>query len=93
MASSSKFNHNSCSFNLLSVLFIALLLVASTSATRPGTMMNLNEDVSMGGYKKDLKTSFEYRGKLFNFFPKWVPIPPSGPSKGHNSVVDSVPPN
>ncbi|KAF7808945.1 protein IDA [Senna tora] len=30
---------------------------------------------------------------VFNFFPKGVPIPPSGPSKRHNSVVDSTPHN
>eukprot|EP01018_Ginkgo_biloba_P012491 Gb_29945 [translate_table: standard] len=29
-------------------------------------------------------------GYIFGFFPKGVPIPPSGPSKGHNSVTDGV---
>ncbi|QHO36819.1 Protein IDA-LIKE [Arachis hypogaea] len=34
-----------------------------------------------------------YKGMVFNFFPKGMPVPPSGPSKRHNSVVDSTPHN
>jgi len=33
-----------------------------------------------------------YHSMVFNFFPKG-PVPPSGPSKRHNAVVDSTPNN
>ncbi|GKV43884.1 hypothetical protein SLEP1_g51130 [Rubroshorea leprosula] len=94
-SSSSKFKQSSWNFG---VLFIILLLASPSCATRPGVTMNLGDEVfinleSIGAHKTEQKTSFEYRGHFFNFFPKGDPIPPSGPSKRHNEESDSVPPN
>ena len=47
----------------------------------------------MNPQEHKFKTSFQHGGQMFNFFPKGVPIPPSGPSKRHNSFVDSTPNN
>ncbi|CAN1314364.1 hypothetical protein LINPERPRIM_LOCUS29301 [Linum perenne] len=65
------------------------LLIASCSATRPGAMLLVEEypkaTENDGGRKLYLK-AFQYEGQQFNFLPKGVPIPPSGPSKQHNSL-------
>ncbi|KGN52035.1 hypothetical protein Csa_008746 [Cucumis sativus] len=73
------------------LLLLLLLLSGLSSATRPGKTMEfteMNPDMS-----NSYKTAFRYGGQTFSFLPKGVPIPPSGPSDRHNSVVDSLPPN
>ncbi|KAI9084962.1 hypothetical protein K1719_033135 [Acacia pycnantha] len=75
----------------LSLILLALLLLAdSCSAT-----MRLREgtDIIKRKINERKMNGFVYRGLAFNFFPKGFPIPPSGPSKRHNSKVDSGPQN
>ncbi|XVE91360.1 hypothetical protein REPUB_Repub01dG0002900 [Reevesia pubescens] len=67
-----------------------MLLAGSSFATRPGRTMMVDGRVSMTTFGRKHETSFQYQGQMFNFFPKGIPIPPSGPSKRHNSVVDST---
>ncbi|KAI4357882.1 hypothetical protein L6164_001801 [Bauhinia variegata] len=85
---SSKFFHLPCKVFCL-FLLLGLLLSGSCSAIRTGaTLRMLNEDVSGQTelrYRKH-KMGFPYKSLVFNFFPKGSPVPPSGPSKRHNSV-------
>lgn len=79
--------------------FLFLIAIGSCTATRAGRMMMVEEEESMNKWTEmnpqehKFKTSFQQGGQMFNFFPKGVPIPPSGPSKRHNSFVDSTPNN
>ncbi|CAN0876538.1 Protein IDA-LIKE 1 [Linum grandiflorum] len=64
------------------------LLIASCSATRPGAMLLVEDGIpkAPGSGRKLYLKAFQLDGQQFNFFPKGVPIPPSGPSKRHNSI-------
>lgn len=82
----SKSMHLSCKTFSLILLFVYLLFVGSCTSTRIGftTMkMKMNENTEPLRRKHNL-------GLVFNFFPKGVRIPPSGPSMRHNSEVDST---
>ncbi|KAJ6987935.1 hypothetical protein D5086_016407 [Populus alba] len=90
---SSSFQAKHLSFiNITGVLFIIFLLVNSSSATRPGATVMRDEDMSKKSeyvkpqYRRLYETSFRHQNHIFNFLPKGVPIPPSGPSKKHNSI-------
>ncbi|KAL5759231.1 hypothetical protein ACOSP7_017758 [Xanthoceras sorbifolium] len=94
----SKSMHLSCKTIYLPSLFLLLLIIGSCSATRPGSTMFVEEKQSLDSenhkitqHRRKFQTGFRYQGQMFNFFPKGTPIPPSGPSKRHNSVVDSTP--
>ncbi|PRQ40450.1 hypothetical protein RchiOBHm_Chr4g0436131 [Rosa chinensis] len=101
MASSSSSSSSSCSKSkYLSFLFLVLLLIGSCAATRQGkTLVDHDQRVYMNmEHTKELnlkkhQTAFRFRGEIFSFFPKGSPVPPSGPSKRHNSVVNSTPKN
>ncbi|KAG7032113.1 Protein IDA, partial [Cucurbita argyrosperma subsp. argyrosperma] len=84
---------SSSSSSSLSAIFVLLLLLVSgfCSATRPGKTMGheLKPDLLNFNYK----TGFRYVGQTFSYLPRGVPIPPSGPSDRHNSLVDSLPPS
>ncbi|CAL1392881.1 unnamed protein product [Linum trigynum] len=75
-----------CPVYVVAAAITLFLLVSSSSATRPGAVM-IMRDGAAGGRKVYL-TAFQYEGQaaVFNFLPKGVPIPPSGPSKRHNSI-------
>lgn len=97
-SSSSKSPSMHLSCKPICLVFIFFLVVGSCTATRPGRMMmaeqeESNERAHMNPQEHKFKTSFQQGGQMFNFFPKGVPIPPSGPSKRHNSFVDSTPNN
>ncbi|GAY63947.1 hypothetical protein CUMW_229720 [Citrus unshiu] len=81
-SSSSKCLHIACK-QIYLLFLIVIVLIGSCEAARPGTTM---DSVNV----KLHKTSFRYKRQRFNFLPKGTPIPPSGPSKRHNSVVDST---
>ncbi|KAK5776968.1 hypothetical protein PVK06_044933 [Gossypium arboreum] len=76
--------------NIIYVVFLITLLAGSSFATRPGKTIIVDDTVSMTVFPRMYETGFRYQGQMFNFFPKGIPIPPSGPSKRHNSVVDST---
>ncbi|PON49628.1 Protein IDA-LIKE [Trema orientale] len=95
MASSASKSKNP--FLLFKTLFLTTILVialftGSCSATRPAKTMTVEREVSpdSGDYSKlrprKSQTGFRFRGQTFNFFPKGTPVPPSGPSKRHNSA-------
>ncbi|KAJ4710598.1 Protein IDA-LIKE [Melia azedarach] len=77
------------------LVLILFLIVGSCSAGRPCSRMLAEESQtqSMRLQKRKYDTGFKYKGMMFNFLPKGTPVPPSGPSKRHNAVVDSVPQN
>ncbi|CAL1408339.1 unnamed protein product [Linum trigynum] len=84
---------SSCSSPVYAGAAITLfLLVASCSATRPGAVLIMKEGPQSPDGRKLYLTAFQYEGQAaaaaaaFNFLPKGVPIPPSGPSKRHNSI-------
>ncbi|KAK9276368.1 hypothetical protein L1049_005901 [Liquidambar formosana] len=93
-SSSSKSINLSC--YLLNLLLL-LLLIGSCTATRPVKMAMVNRVSTNTEHLKPHPRKHEansrYHGQVFNYFPKGTPIPPSGPSKRHNSVVDSTPRN
>ncbi|KDP29345.1 hypothetical protein JCGZ_18266 [Jatropha curcas] len=86
MASSSS---SSC--KIIYLLFYFLLLLSSCMAARPGVTLMVDKRVFMPSENKKsnrklYETSFFYGNRMFNYLPKGVPIPPSGPSKRHNSL-------
>ncbi|KAI6686231.1 hypothetical protein NL676_032144 [Syzygium grande] len=100
MASSSSPSSSSSSRSgpllsrLLGVAILILLLASSCSATRLGMASPALSRIAMNldrPRRQEGVTSFRHRGRVFNFFPKGSTVPPSGPSKRHNSVVDSEP--
>lgn len=88
----SKTLHLPCKSFSMAILLVYLLLVGSCTAIRTGATMRLNEGSELLR-RKQQQPRFPYKGLVFNFLPKGVPIPPSGPSKRHNSVVASTPKN
>ncbi|KAI3452975.1 hypothetical protein Pfo_009638, partial [Paulownia fortunei] len=75
---------------IISVVFIGFFLLNSCVAIRPGrTMMMVmkENDVSAMALKyfQENKEKLPADGLYFTRLPKGVPIPPSGPSKRHNS--------
>ncbi|KAD4983008.1 hypothetical protein E3N88_19679 [Mikania micrantha] len=70
---------------LILILVITILLAGPSSATSRGytTMQPVQE------WKNDMGSINP--GSLSTMLPKGKPVPPSGPSKRHNSVVDSTP--
>ncbi|EXB53969.1 hypothetical protein L484_022937 [Morus notabilis] len=77
---------------IIATILIISLLTGSCSAARLGKislMMKITETTSQTSTEKNnelhLQTGFQFRGQTFNFFPKGKPVPPSGPSKRHNS--------
>ncbi|EEF37996.1 conserved hypothetical protein [Ricinus communis] len=94
MASSSfRFKGVSCNMILCLFFIFSVLAVSScVNAARPGVTLMVDKRVLMQSettkpdHRKLYDTSFMYRNQMFNFLPKGVPIPPSGPSKRHNSI-------
>lgn len=85
----SKSMHLSCNIFSLILLLVYFLFVGSCSSTRIGITsmkmeMNENTEHIRRKHNPDL---------VFNFLPKGMRIPPSGPSMRHNSEVDSTPHN
>ncbi|KAF8053339.1 hypothetical protein N665_1427s0003 [Sinapis alba] len=69
---------------MMVLLCLLLFLAASSScanAARTGAMVEMKNRKSLG-FKDSL---------ISGYLPKGVPIPPSAPSKRHNSLVDSLP--
>lgn len=91
----SKPMHLSCKSFCVILLLVFLLFVGSCTATRTGATMRLkliNE--STEHLRRKHQPGFPYnKGLVFNYFPKGTLIPPSGPSKRHNAVLDSTPHN
>jgi len=90
MASSSRpSTHKQVLYILVAIL---ILLINSSWATRHGRMMMKTENNHVMTTSLDLK-HHEIRkrnpGLVFNFLPKGQRVPYSGPSKRHNSMVDS----
>ncbi|GMN38840.1 hypothetical protein TIFTF001_008067 [Ficus carica] len=87
---------SSCSFKTLFLVMTTILVIAMfsgpCSAARLGKMavaMKAETEAKTTSapqnYKLLPQTGFLFRGQTFNFFPKGNPVPPSGPSKRHNS--------
>ncbi|OVA19043.1 hypothetical protein BVC80_889g6 [Macleaya cordata] len=97
MASSSSYSPHQSAMNLsCSILFLLLLLPISCTSTRLGAMVTTvdtkpstssDSDSSMVLINQEkLVVDSHFQGRVFNFFPRGTPIPPSGPSKRHNSI-------
>lgn len=73
---------------ICTLIIFTILFVGPISATSRGfTTMHPEEH---RGRKNDVDTN---PGLLVAMLPKGKRVPPSGPSKRHNSVVNSTPPN
>lgn len=84
------------SFSWFFVFLLLILLPGTCNCTRILREDNPDVDqlpINPHQITHDHQLGFRLRGRLFNYLPRGVPIPPSGPSKRHNSVVDSVNPN
>lgn len=102
MATSTTSSSSSSSY-VLSWFFIFLLLILLPGSCNCSRMLRSdNPDVDLvdrlpTNPHQDVihhhKLSFRLRAAEFNYLPRGVPVPPSGPSKRHNAVVDSVSPN
>jgi len=88
---SSKSLRLPCKTFSLVFLILYFLLFSSCCAIRAGTTLKLDErrEFLQG---KHGQQGFPYKSLVFNFFPKGS-VPPSGPSKRHNEIVDSTPQN
>ncbi|KAK4773908.1 hypothetical protein SAY87_028927 [Trapa incisa] len=88
------------------IVVIMLVLTGSTSvlAARPGSKASMvypfpikPDDQMMRDQQEQHQAqplkSFRYGGRAFGFLPKGSKVPPSGPSKRHNSAVASTPKN
>ncbi|CAL0315299.1 unnamed protein product [Lupinus luteus] len=84
--------HLPCRNFSLVILLLYLLFIGSCTAIRTRETMRVNQERKELLKGKHRKPGFEYQDLVFNFFPKGS-VPPSGPSKWHNSVVDSTPQN
>nr|DAD35218.1 TPA_asm: hypothetical protein HUJ06_005858 [Nelumbo nucifera] len=95
MASSVSSTSSSQPAYLISCCLLLLLLLSGfCTASRLGRMMNLdgsstNPENSVPR-RQTYQRSFHFQGEFFNFFPKGTRVPPSGPSKRHNSAVAST---
>ncbi|KAE8669526.1 Protein IDA [Hibiscus syriacus] len=71
---------------------VILIILVAGSGARPGKTVIVDDRVSMmsSTISRKYETGFRRGGQMFNFFPKGIPIPPSAPSKRHNSFVDST---
>ncbi|KAG7589425.1 hypothetical protein ISN44_As07g017030 [Arabidopsis suecica] len=70
---------------MMVLLCFVLFLAASSScvgAARIGATTEMKKS------RKSLGVKYSH---IFGYLPKGVPIPPSAPSKRHNSFVDSLP--
>ncbi|XP_019093667.1 PREDICTED: protein IDA-like [Camelina sativa] len=73
-----------CTMMILRCLVLFLMASSSlTAAARTGATMEIKIK-----NRKSLGIKYSH---IFGYLPKGVPIPPSAPSKRHNSFVDSLP--
>ncbi|CAO2828425.1 unnamed protein product [Amaranthus hypochondriacus] len=89
---SSSYIHNKQSYLLLLIiLFIFFIfIINSCNAARIGKMINQASTNSFQLKHQRIKHDFANRGLVFNLLPKGRRVSPSGPSKQHNSMVDSI---
>ncbi|CAL0299732.1 unnamed protein product [Lupinus luteus] len=80
-----------CKTFSLVLILVYLLLVGSCTGIRTGVTMRQSESTKL--LRRKAQPDFQHHGLAFNFFPKGLPVPPSGPSCRHNAVVDSKPQN
>lgn len=93
--SSSKTIYSLC--KAMYLIFLVVLLFSSCSATRLGKIGSLMVVRKEGSIKYEhmkiqhgkYQLGFRYKGQIFNYFPKGKPVPPSGPSKRHNSAPEN----
>ncbi|EOA35975.1 hypothetical protein CARUB_v10021238mg [Capsella rubella] len=72
---------------MMVLLCLVLFLMASSSLTAAARIGAMREMTIKNG--KSLRV-IKY-SHILGYLPKGVPIPPSAPSKRHNSFVDSLP--
>ncbi|XP_010528034.1 PREDICTED: protein IDA-LIKE 1 [Tarenaya hassleriana] len=68
---------------IIAVYVILVLVPGSCRATRIGSM-KVSSD--MGSRRTRHEMGFEINGQKFHFMSKKARVPPSGPSKRHNSL-------
>ncbi|KAK7275158.1 hypothetical protein RIF29_16267 [Crotalaria pallida] len=91
--SSKSLHHLPCKNFSLVLLLLYFLCIGSCTAIRTGATLRANHERKEFLLKgKNKQPGFLNQDLVLNFFPKGS-VPPSGPSKRHNSVVDSTPQN
>ncbi|KAI3818336.1 hypothetical protein L1987_12141 [Smallanthus sonchifolius] len=83
MAPLSSFNAQQVSSKLVLVLFFIILLIVPSSGTSRGYTTMQPEH-----HRKHYDAGSNSPGLFFSMLPKGKPVPPSGPSKRHNSVIE-----
>ncbi|CAH8361046.1 unnamed protein product [Eruca vesicaria subsp. sativa] len=80
----------------VSVYFVMILLVFSScnDAARMGTIkvseIEIAQTRSRSPTHDEFPEGFRFKGRVFHIFSKRVLVPPSGPSKRHNSAVNDL---
>ncbi|KAF8117634.1 hypothetical protein N665_0009s0149 [Sinapis alba] len=84
---------------VISVYFVTILLVFSScnAAARMGTMKVSEIEIAQTRSRSrsrspryEFTEGFRFKGRVFHFSSKRVLVPPSGPSKRHNSLVNDL---
>ncbi|OWM89396.1 hypothetical protein CDL15_Pgr024144 [Punica granatum] len=88
-SSSSKSRHGLWKILACILLAILILFPGPSAAAYSNRKMAVDQVPDNYGHK----TGFRYQGRVFNFLPKGTQVPPSGPSKRHNTIVNSTPKN
>lgn len=76
------------SVNILYIILSVIFFVGSSAIARP---MSSSENLNQHWTKQE--AGDRYQNVVFTMLPKGVLVPPSGPSKRHNSVVSNSPHN
>ncbi|KAL0737532.1 hypothetical protein Bca4012_013742 [Brassica carinata] len=79
----------------VSVYFVMILLVFSScnAAARIGTIKVAETEIAQTRSRSpryEFTEGYRFKGRVFHFSSKRVRVPPSGPSKRHNSVVNDL---
>ncbi|XP_018482203.2 protein IDA-LIKE 1 [Raphanus sativus] len=80
---------------IISVYFVMILLVFSScnAAARMGTVKVSETEIAQTRSRSsryEFTEGFRFKGRVFHFLSKRVLVPPSGPSRRHNSAVNDL---
>ncbi|KAH7686156.1 hypothetical protein IHE45_04G086000 [Dioscorea alata] len=81
-----SFHPSSTLKNTITILYLLLLLLSQSHGYR---LRGIGFPIT-GAQPEAHRRNADMIGRTFNMLPRGVPIPPSGPSKRHNSAIDSI---
>lgn len=80
-----------CYIKPISILYIILSVIFVTDSSAATRLISNSENFNQHWTKQ--VPGDQYQNMIFTMLPKGVPVPPSGPSNRHNSVVSTSPHN